>query len=151
MNTVVLVGRAGRDPEIRYFESGSSVASLSIAVDGYGRDAEPHWFDLEIWGKSSEFAANYVRKGARIGVSGSLQQQSWTDKATGQKRSKVLVKAGRLELLETKAERAEREGHQQGEQQTYAQQGQARPPAPVARGGAPAEAWAQPSADELPF
>ena len=51
VNSVTLVGRAGRDPEVRYFESGSMVANLTMAVNRRSRDDEPDWFNLEIWGK----------------------------------------------------------------------------------------------------
>ena len=57
VNSVTLVGRAGRDPEVRYFESGSVVANLTIAVNRRSRDDEPDWFNLEIWGKQAQVAA----------------------------------------------------------------------------------------------
>jgi single-strand DNA-binding protein len=62
VNSVTLVGRAGRDPEVRYFESGSMVANLTIAVNRRSRDDEPDWFNLEIWGKQAQVAADYVKK-----------------------------------------------------------------------------------------
>ena len=58
VNSVTLVGRAGRDPEVRYFESGSMVANLTIAVNRRSRDDEPDWFNLEIWGKQAQVAAD---------------------------------------------------------------------------------------------
>ena len=54
VNSVTLVGRAGRDPEVRYFESGSMVANLTMAVNRRSRDDEPDWFNLEIWGKQAQ-------------------------------------------------------------------------------------------------
>ena len=64
VNSVTLVGRAGRDPEVRYFESGSMVANLTMAVNRRSRDDEPDWFNLEIWGKQAQVAADYVKKGS---------------------------------------------------------------------------------------
>ena len=62
INSVTLVGRAGRDPEVRYFESGTVVANLTMAVTRRNRDDEPDWFNLEIWGKQAQVAADYVKK-----------------------------------------------------------------------------------------
>jgi len=50
INTINLVGRAGREPDVRYFESGSIVANFTLAVNRRSRDEEPDWFNLEIWG-----------------------------------------------------------------------------------------------------
>lgn len=102
MNSITLAGRAGRDPELRYFESGTSVANLTLAVKGRTKDADAIWFNLEIWGKSAQVAADYVRKGSLIGVTGHVKIDKWTDKATGQERSKPVVVVDRLELLGSK-------------------------------------------------
>lgn len=101
MNNITLVGRAGRDPEIRYFESGTMVANLTLAVNRR-KDEDPDWFNLEIWGKTAQVAADYVRKGSLIGVIGSMQFQKWTDRTTGDERSKPVVRVDRLELLGSK-------------------------------------------------
>jgi single-strand DNA-binding protein len=102
MNVTLLVGRAGRDPEVRYLETGSVVANLTLAVRGQARDAEPEWFNLEIWGKQAEVAGNYVRKGSLIGVVGSLKTDNWTDRNTGEPKTKKTLKVDRLELLGSK-------------------------------------------------
>ena len=60
INAINLVGRAGRDPEVRYFESGSLVANFSLAVNRRSRNEEPDWFNLEIWGKQAQVAADYL-------------------------------------------------------------------------------------------
>ena len=78
VNSVTLVGRAGRDPEVRYFESGSMVANLTIAVNRRSRDDEPDWFNLEIWGKQAQVAADYVKKGSLLGIIGSFKLDRWT-------------------------------------------------------------------------
>ena len=102
VNVINLVGRAGRDPEARYFESGSMVANLSIAVNRNSRDDEPDWFNLEIWGKQAQVAADYVRKGSLLGITGSFKVESWTDRATGEERSKPVIRVDRLDLLGSK-------------------------------------------------
>ena len=102
INSVTLVGRAGRDPEVRYFESGSVVANLTIAVNRRSRNEEPDWFNLEILGKQAQVAADYVKKGALLGISGSYKVDTWTDRNTGEGRSKPVVRVDRLELLGSK-------------------------------------------------
>ncbi|MBD1851388.1 single-stranded DNA-binding protein [Leptolyngbya sp. FACHB-711] len=111
LNTVTLVGRAGRDPEVKYFESGSVVCRFTLAVKRLSRNSdEPDWFEIEIWGKPAETAANYVRKGSLIGVSGSLKFDYWQDRSTGADRSKPIVRVDRLELLGSKRENEAGEG-----------------------------------------
>ncbi len=102
LNSVTLVGRAGRDPEVRYFESGSMVANLTLAVNRRSRNDEPDWFNLEIWGKQAQVAADYVKKGSLLGITGSYKLDQWTDRSTGEARSKPVVRVDRLELLGSK-------------------------------------------------
>ena len=102
INSVTLVGRAGRDPEVRYFESGTVVANLTMAVNRRNRDDEPDWFNLEIWGKQAQVAADYVKKGSLIGITGSFKLDSWKDRNTGENRNKPVVRVDRLELLGSK-------------------------------------------------
>ena len=102
INSVTLVGRAGRDPEVRYFESGTVVANLTMAVNRRNREDEPDWFNLEIWGKQAQVAADYVKKGSLIGITGSFKLDSWKDRNTGEDRNKPVVRVDRLELLGSK-------------------------------------------------
>jgi len=102
INTVTLVGRAGRDPEVRYFESGTVVANLTMAVNRRSREDEPDWFNLEIWGKQAQVAADFVKKGSLIGVTGSIKMDRWKDRNTGEDRNKPVVRVDRLELLGSK-------------------------------------------------
>jgi|694.fasta_scaffold05261_23 single-strand DNA-binding protein len=99
LNSLSLVGRAGRDPEVQFFESGGSVANLTMAVNRLSRDDAPDWFKLAIWGKQASVAADYVRKGSLLGVVGSLKFDSWTDKASGEERCRPVVVVSRLDLL----------------------------------------------------
>ncbi|WP_269613820.1 single-stranded DNA-binding protein [Prochlorococcus marinus] len=102
INSVTLVGRAGRDPEVKYFESGTVVANLTMAVNRRNRNDEPDWFNLEIWGKQAQVAADYVKKGSLIGITGSFKLDSWKDRNTGEDRNKPVVRVDRLELLGSK-------------------------------------------------
>jgi single-strand DNA-binding protein len=103
INVVNLVGRVGGDPDVKYFESGSVLCKLTLAVNRRSRNSEqPDWFNLELWGKTAEVAANYVRKGSLIGVQGALKIETWSDRATGANRSKPIIKVDRLDLLGSK-------------------------------------------------
>ena len=99
INAINLVGRAGRDPEVRYFESGSIVANFTLAVNRRSRNEEPDWFNLEIWGKQAQVAADYVKKGSLLGISGSFKLDQWRDKTTGENKSKPVIRVDRLDLL----------------------------------------------------
>jgi len=99
MNVITLVGRAGRDPEVRYNESGTVVANFTLAVDRRSRDEGTDWFNLQIWGKQAQVAADYVRKGSLIAVSGSHIEDKWTDRTTGEERKKWVVDVRNLKLL----------------------------------------------------
>jgi single-strand DNA-binding protein len=102
LNVCSFTGRAGRDPEMKFFESGSAIAQLTIAVDGWKRDSEPLWLNLKVWGKLAQVAGDYVRKGSQIAVSGQLENESWTDRTTGEKRSKMVLNVKELTLLGSK-------------------------------------------------
>ncbi|KAI9134884.1 single-stranded DNA-binding protein [Acaryochloris sp. CCMEE 5410] len=102
LNVVSLVGRAGMDPDVKYFESGSVVCNVTLAVNRRSRDDQPDWFSLEIWGKTAEIAASYVRKGSLIGVSGALKFDCWQDRNTGANRSRPVIRVDRLDLLGSK-------------------------------------------------
>lgn len=100
INVVSLVGRVGRDPDIKYFESGSVKCNFSLAVNRRSkRNDEPDWFELEVWGKTAEIAGNYVRKGSLIGVKGSIKCERWTDRNTGEERQRFLIRVDQLDLL----------------------------------------------------
>ncbi|MEY2976063.1 MAG: hypothetical protein RLZZ435_200 [Cyanobacteriota bacterium] len=105
LNVVTLVGRAGRDPEVKYFESGAVVCSFSLAVDRRSRSSdEPDWFELKIWGKTAQVAADYVRKGKQVGIVGALSFEHWIDRNTGASRSKPVIQVSTLELLGSKGD-----------------------------------------------
>ena len=143
MNVITLVGRAGRDPEVRYFESGTMVANLTLAVNRRKRDDDPDWFNLEIWGKTAQVAGDYVRKGSLIGVTGSMHQEEWTDRTTGEKKTKWVVRVDKLDLLGSKRD-------SEGDGQPAAASAAASAPA---RTAAPQPAWNTAELDDsdVPF
>jgi single-strand DNA-binding protein len=125
-NTVHLVGRIGSDPEPKYFDDGKVVLNLSIACKRKyhsmerkasniaSGEEETDWYGLEIWGQTAEFVSKYVDKGARVGVIGSLQVDQWSDKASGEPRSRAKVVVRDFDLLETKAEADNRRSGKRG-------------------------------------
>jgi single-strand DNA-binding protein len=135
---IALVGRAGRDPEARFFDSGAVVAELTLAVRRTRDDTD--WFNLKIWGKQAQVALDYVRKGALIGVTGSFATESWADKATGEIRCKPLVQVDRLDLLGSRRD-SEAHGAHGAEASKPAASGSWTPPS--------AGGWAPPSGGAL--
>ncbi len=102
INHIILVGRSGKDPEMRYFESGKVVTTFTLAVNRPAKDAQTDWFDIEIWGKQAEIAGEYVKKGSLIGIEGKIRWDSWNSKDTGELNIKPLVIADSIRLLGSK-------------------------------------------------
>src|SRR5262249_35814583 len=92
VNKVILVGRLGKDPEIRSTPSGTTVAKFSLATDDRYTDKNgekqerTEWHNITAWGKLAEICGQYLRKGKLIYIEGSIRTDSWDDKETGQKR-----------------------------------------------------------------
>lgn len=100
INQVILLGRLTRDPESRTTTSGKSVVSFSIAVDRAGQDDQADFFDVTAWEKLGDLVMQYLSKGRRVLVQGRLRQDSWDDKETGKKRSRVEVTATDVTFLD---------------------------------------------------
>ena len=114
LNVVNLVGRCGGDPDLRYFESGSVLCRLSLAVNRPSKnDDQPDWFSLELWGKDAEVAGNYVRKGSLLGIQGRLKIDSWTESSTGATRSAPTIRVERLRLLGSRRDNQQSENQLQ--------------------------------------
>lgn len=100
INQVVLMGRLTRDPEQRTTTSGKTIANFSIAVDRGGESDAADFFDITAWEKLGELVIQYLSKGRRVLVQGRLRQDSWDDKETGKKRSRVEVTATDVTFLD---------------------------------------------------
>lgn len=100
INQVILMGRLTRDPETRTTPSGKTITSFSLAVDRFGQDDQADFFDVTAWEKLGELVSQYLSKGRRCLVQGRLRQDSWDDKETGKKRSKVEVVATDVTFLD---------------------------------------------------
>ncbi len=105
LNKVMLIGNLTRDPELRHTPKGSAVADLGLAVNRRTQDGNGVWreeatfVDVTVWGTTAENAHKYLSKGRGVFVEGRLQLDSWDDKATGQKRTKLKVVGETLQFL----------------------------------------------------
>jgi single-strand DNA-binding protein len=100
INQVILMGRLTRDPEVRTTSTGKTITSFSLAVDRGGQEDAADFFDVTAWEKLGELVSQYLSKGRRCLVQGRLRQDSWDDKETGKKRSKVEVVATDVTFLD---------------------------------------------------
>ena len=105
MNTVVIVGRSGRDTEApKYYESGRSRATFSLAVNRWDSKTSAEvtdWFNCEFWYKQAEFAHNYLKKGRLAAVEGRIRTTNWTDQS-GVSRQSFIITATNIRLLGSK-------------------------------------------------
>jgi len=157
VNKVILIGRLGKDPELRKTPAGASVAEFSLATsekykDKQGQQQEAtEWHNVVLWNKQAELACQYLNKGSMLYVEGKLKTESWED--NGQKRYKTTIVGMSMQFLDSKPQ-------QQGQQQpqfnaqahsippqamgNYSQQQPMQPQQPM-QGGFP------PQEDDLPF
>ncbi|MDD5349024.1 MAG: single-stranded DNA-binding protein [Chthoniobacteraceae bacterium] len=138
LNKVMLIGNCTRDPEIRYTPKGTALVELGLAVnrnftaENGERREETTFVDVTLWGRTAEIANEYLRKGRPVFIEGRLQLDSWDDKTTGQKRSKLRVVGEGMQLLGGR-EGGSGGGAPSGEydeapRQSSRPQGQGRPP-----------------------
>ena len=106
INQVILMGRLTRDPEQRTTSTGKTIASFGLAVDRAGQDDSADFFDVTAWEKLGELVVQYLGKGRRVLVQGRLRQDSWDDKETGKKRSRIEVTATDITFLDGPSEGA---------------------------------------------
>ena len=102
MNTVILIGRLTRDPELRYTNSGHAVANFTLAVDRpFSKEKETDFIPIIVWQKQAEICAEYLLKGSQVAVEGRLQVRGYEDKQ-GNKRSATEVVASSVQFLDTR-------------------------------------------------
>lgn len=106
MNLVMLIGRLTRDPDLKYLQgSGTPVANFSVAVDREfaGKDGkkEVDFIDIQVWGKSAENCTNYISKGSKVAIQGSLRIDTYQNQA-GENRKITRVNAVRVQFLDNK-------------------------------------------------
>ena len=151
LNKVMLIGNLTRDPELRYTPKGSAVAEFGLAInrvwynDQKQKQEETTFVDITLWARQAEIAQQYLTKGSPVYIEGRLSLDTWDDKATGQKRSKLKVVGDTIQLLGSKNHAGGGAAPNQG--------GQAAPPQ---RSGPPHGASAAPPTefqeeDDIPF
>lgn len=106
LNQVCIAGNLGQDPELRYTQTGLAITNLNIAVNEFFKDSNgdsqkrTHWFRATAFGRTAEIAAEYLRKGSKLGIAGQLVQRSWEDQ-NGNPRSSIEIRVNQLELMAT--------------------------------------------------
>ena len=150
-NKVLLLGNCTRDPEVRYTPKGTAVAELGLAVNrvftsesGEKRE-ETTFVDVTFWGRQAEIVGEYLKKGRPVFIEGRLQMDTWDDKQTGAKRSKLKVVAEGMQLLGGRPEGGG-EGGGGGSRPAGASR-----PAPAQPKKEPADPDLEPEEDDIPF
>ena len=96
-----LTGNIGREPEIKYFESGKCKVELTVAIRQRDKDAPAFWVQVDMWNKQAEFAQNYLHKGDTIFAQGTVTEESFT-RRNGETGHKVVLIYAQVEILKTK-------------------------------------------------
>jgi len=109
VNKVILVGRLGRDPELKYTPSGAPVAKFSVATDESFKDKtgekqeHTEWHNIVAWNKLAEICGEYLTKGKLVFIEGSIRSRQWQDQA-GNKRTSYEIIANQMQMLGSKAD-----------------------------------------------
>ena len=101
MNTVTLVGRTGRDPEVKYYDSGKVRTTFSVAVnrwDSASKNEVTDWYNVEIWDKQAETAGEYIKKGKLVAIDGRLRFNKWSS-PDGTEQERPVITATNFRLL----------------------------------------------------
>lgn len=129
-NKVILVGNLTRDPEVRYIPSGSAVSDIGLAINrtwfdkaSNTRKEDTTFVDVTLWGRTAEIAGEYLSKGKQVLIEGRLQLDTWDDRETGKKRSKLKVIGEQMTMLGSKGDGGGGGRQPQGGGGGYQQQG----------------------------
>ncbi len=142
-NKVILLGNLTRDPEVRYTPKGSAVCDLGIAVnrvyttDSGEKREEVTYVDVVLWARLAEIAGEYLKKGRPVFIEGRLQMDTWDDKQTGQKRTKLRVVGESMQLLGGSSRWSWWRGGNDRRQSTNERTSQTTSPRPARRGRDP--------------
>jgi len=127
-NKVIIAGNVARDIEVRFIPSGTAVADVSLAINSQWKDKhsnekkeEVTFVDCTLWGKTAELAGEYLKKGSSVLFEGRLHQESWEDKTTGAKRSKLKVIVETMQFLGSAPGKGGGGGQKQGGDREYSE------------------------------
>ncbi|HEY0980736.1 MULTISPECIES: single-stranded DNA-binding protein [unclassified Schlesneria] len=105
-NKVILVGNLTRDPQVKYTTGGTAVTEIGLAVNRRWLDKQSNqwkdettFVDVTLWGRTAEIAGEYLAKGRPVLIEGRLQLDTWDDRESGQKRSKLRVVGENMTML----------------------------------------------------
>jgi single-strand DNA-binding protein len=113
VNKVILIGRLGKDPEIRSTPGGQTVTKFTLATDERYTDRagekqeRTEWHNIVAWGKLGEICGQYLRKGKLVYIDGAIRTETWDDKESGQKKYKTTIVADNMKMLDRKGDAEE--------------------------------------------
>lgn len=123
VNKVILIGTAGKDPEVRYMPNGNAVTNISIATSESWKDKQTgqtqertEWHNLVFFNRLGEIAGEYLRKGSKVYIEGALRTDKWQDNE-GKDRYKVNIVVSNMQMLDAKGDNQQQGGQQQAPQQ----------------------------------
>ena len=164
LNKVMLIGNLTHDPDVRYTPKGTAITEIRLAINrNYTTEAgekreEVTYVDVSLFGRQGEIAAEYLKRGRPVFIEGRLRLETWDDKTTGQKRSKLSVVADGLQLLGGREGGGSGSGNSGGGEFEDAPRQSSRPPQqrpPSQRPSAPPRPPADPDldveGDDIPF
>ena len=129
INKVIIVGRLGKDPEIRSTPQGTSVAKFTVATDekftdrSGERQERTEWHNIVAWGKLGEICGQYLRKGKLVYIEGSIRTDSWDDKESGQKKYRTEIVARDMKMLDRRGDEGGGGGGGYGQSQSSSRGG----------------------------
>jgi single-strand DNA-binding protein len=127
INKVILVGRLGKDPEIRSTPQGTTVAKFTLATDEKFTDRagekqeRTEWHNIVAWGKLGEICGQYLRKGKLVYIEGSIRTDSWDDKESGQKKYRTEIVANTMKMLDRRGDEGGGGGYDRDRGSSYGQ------------------------------
>ena len=137
INKVILIGNLGKDPDVRYMPSGSAVTNVTIATSESWKDKQTgekqertEWHNVVFFNRLGEIAGEYLKKGSKVYVEGSLRTRKWQDKTSGQDRYTTEIVANEMQMLDSRGGSGGGGGGYGGGQSQHQNQG----------GGAPSSA-----------
>jgi single-strand DNA-binding protein len=120
VNKVILIGNLGRDPEVRYMPSGSAVANVTIATSEQWKDKQSgerqertEWHNVVFFNRLAEIVGEYLKKGSKVYIEGSLRTRKWQDKNTGADRYTTEIVASDMQMLDSRGGAGEGGGQRQ--------------------------------------
>jgi single-strand DNA-binding protein len=159
LNKVMLMGNLTRDPEVRYTPKGTAVAELGLAInrvytaDNNEKREETTFVDVTLWGRTAEIAGEFLKKGRPVFIEGRLQLDTWDDKQTGQKRSKLKVVGEAMQLIGSRGGGGEGggSGASSGGGEHSAPPSSSRPAPSPSKPKPPTDPDLEPEEDDIPF